>query len=502
MIFPLLTGIEAEGKAKIRKSLLKYAIFPAFIIYSSIWAYVVLLRYYSFNADVFDLGLASGALYSVFHGGIVATAADPRPFPFSKMFILVLAPFYYFFPNPAWLPVFQSIWIGLGIFPLYYIARIAIRDEKYAAVIAMTYLLYYPLSGVNWFDFHFMAMFPSFFLIGFALRLSGRNKLSMLAMAFAAISDYLVPLILVFYAIYIILDPKSSVSRNKRFPYVFGILTIAMFVFLGAILYSGRLIPLDYTGLSGASYSPIYKSTFLLKAEYVGQMQLPSLFISFISPESLIMTIPYYTLAFVNNYQPYLSTMYFQYPALTAPITFIAFALGIARIKDNVNLRFKRRSVRGTWKVLAVTALFFNLALFSLYTPVGELYTSSYSNQRIASILAGNDFSYNAVSSIQIQPYDSDLMNAVHMVPIGSSVLIQNNMPELVAGYNWTLPDFYVNGTYPAYILVDPHSYYYDHFSVAYHATNYTMKSLSSLLLATGKYSVLYSEQNITLYIL
>ena len=35
MIFPLLTGIEAEGKAKIRKSLLKYAIFPSFFLISN-----------------------------------------------------------------------------------------------------------------------------------------------------------------------------------------------------------------------------------------------------------------------------------------------------------------------------------------------------------------------------------------------------------------------------------------------------------------------------------
>jgi uncharacterized membrane protein len=497
-----LLGIEQEGKVKIKKSLLKYAILPTFIIYSSVWAYVVLLRYYSFNANVFDLGLASGSLYSVFHGGLIATAADPKPFPFSKMMILVLAPFYYFFPNPAWLPVFQSIWIGVGIFPLYYIAKAAIRDEKYAAIVAMTYLLYYPLSGANWFDFHFMAMFPTFFLTGFALRLSGKNKSSIFAMTFAAISDYLVPVILVFYAIYIILDPKSSSSRKERFPYILGILAISMFVFLAPIFYLGRLVPLDYTGLSGASYSTVYTSTYLLKAEYVGQMQLPVLFASFISPESLIMAIPYFTLAFVNNYQPYLSTMYFQYPTLTAPITFIAFALGIARIKQIFTRKYKRRSAQGTWKVLVVIALFFNLALFSLYTPVGELYTSSYSNQRMAFLLTGNDFSYNAPSSIQIQPYDSDLMKAVHMVPLGSSVLIQNNMPELVSGYNWTLPDFYVNGTFPYYILVDPYSYYYDHFSVAYHTTDYTMKSLSAKLLASGKYSILYSEQNITLYML
>lgn len=492
--------MQIRNQAKIKRSVLRYAIFPIFIIYSSVWSYTVLLRYYSFNADVFDLGLASDALYSVFHGGLIATALNPKPFPFSKMMILVLSPFYYVFPNPAWLVVFQSIWIGMGIFPMYYIAKKTLRDEKYAFITSVSYLLFYPLSGVNWFDFHFMGLFPTFFLIGFALRESGRGKLSTLAMFFATISDYLVPLIMVFYAIYVIADPVSSEKRKARYKYVIGILAIAMFVFIGAMLYSGQFLPLNYTGLSGASYSTVYSTTYLLKAEYVGQMQFPTLFVSFIAPESLLMAIPYYALAFVNSYQPYLSTMYFQYPALTAPIIFISFTLGLSRIR---RLGYKKPSLsrgKSAWKVLAVAALLVNLAMFSLYTPIGELYTSSYSNNKMAVILTGNDFSYNTISSIQVKPYDVELMKMVHMVPLGSSVLIQNNMPELVAGYNWTLPDFYVNDTYPTYILIDPYSYYYDHYSVAYHLTNYTMKTLSALLLQSGRYSVLYSFQNITLY--
>ncbi len=495
-----MSEIEIPTQARFKRSVLRYAVFPAFIIYSSIWSYTVLLRYYSFNANVFDLGLASDALYSVFHGGLVASALNPRPFPFSKMMILVLAPFYYIFPNPAWLIVFQSVWIGLGIFPVFYIARNALEDEKYAVLISISYLLYYPLSGVNWFDFHFMALFPTFFLTGFALRIAGRGKLSLLAMFFAMISDYLVPLIMVFYIIYLLIGKVSVKTRKSQYKYVAGILLISMFIFIAAMLYSGQFLPLSYTGLSGASYSTIYSSTYLLKGEYIGQMQLPTVFVSFIAPESLLMTIPYYVLAFVNNYQPYLSTMYFQYPALTAPIIFISFVLGLARIRRITFRRHKLSKARSTWKILVVTGLLINVALFSLYTPIGELYTSSYTNGRAAIILTGNDFSYNAVSSLQVEPYDVELMKMIHMVPLGSSVLIQNNMPELVAGYNWTLPDFYINGTYPTYILVDPYSYYYSHFSVAYHLTNYTMKTLSTYLLQSGRYSIEYSWENLTLY--
>ena len=144
-------------KVKSKGNIWLYCIIIAFSVYSAVFSYVVIERYLSFNANIFDLGLASSYLYSIGHGGLISTTADPRPFPVQKMIVLVIAPFFNLFPDPLWLVVFQSIWMGLGIFPLYAISSHILRERKFAAFISISYLLYYPLSGVNWFDFHITA---------------------------------------------------------------------------------------------------------------------------------------------------------------------------------------------------------------------------------------------------------------------------------------------------------------------------------------------------------
>ena len=483
------------SKVKSKGSVWFYCVIVAFSIYSAIFSFVVIERYLSFNANIFDLGLASSYLYSMGHGGLIPTPTDPTPFPFQKMIVLVVAPFFNLFPDPLWLVVFQSIWLGLGIFPLYAISSHILKDRKLASLISISYLLYYPLSGVNWFDFHFMALFPTFFLFGFYFHLVKRNSLSVLSMALATVCDYLAPLIMIFYGIHLLLTKKENRKTELRFVSV--IITISLIVFIGAMVYASRLLPLDYTNIMGTSTSVSFGSNYPDKVSYVFQMQFPVLFTSFLAPEVLLMTIPYYALAFVNNYQPYISTMYFQYPALTAPIIFISAVYGISRLGRHLN--FKTRSIRyfkHSVGIIVAVILVLNMGLFSFYTPVGELYTTN-TNNGLSTFLTGNDYSYNAISSINVSACDLELAKMIDLIPKGASVLIQNNMPQLSVDYNWTLPDFYLNNTFPTYIVIDPYSYYYSHFSVAYHETNYTMQTLSKLLMSSGKYSVFSSYKEL-----
>ncbi len=472
-----------------------------FSLYSGLWVYFTLLRYYSFNANVFDLGLAASGLYSIAHGGLISTAANPYPIPFTKLIMLVLAPFFYLDPNPAWLVVFQSIWIALGIFPLYLIARKYLQSAAFSIMIAASYLLYYPLSGVNWFDFHFMALFPTFFLTGFYLHATGRRRLSLTMMVLASITDYLVPLIVGFFCVYTLIKGRGTVFSKKERIYTSILFSIVAVIFILPILYTHSIVPFDYVGIKGASYSVVFSASYAYKISYLARMQLPVFMVSFLAPEALIMTIPYYVLAFVNTYQPYLSTMYFQYPALTAPVIFIATVIGLSRIKeDPLHLSRNRPKLKkNAWKYITSMVLIFNLILFSFYTPIGGLYTDG-GSQQIALQLTGNDYSYNSLSSITVHSYDVELQKIISSIPKGSSVLIQNNMPQLTAGYAWMLPDFYVNGSYPQYIVVDPYSVYYANYSVAYHLTNYTMKSLSAKLISTGYYREIASYMKVALY--
>lgn len=485
-------------KVKSKGNIWLYCIIITFSIYSAVFSYVVIERYLSFNANIFDLGLASSYLYSIGHGGLISTAADPRPFPVQKMIVLVIAPFFNLFPDPLWLVVFQSIWMGLGIFPLYAISSHILRERKFAAFISISYLLYYPLSGVNWFDFHFMALFPTFFLFGFYFHLVKRNGISVLSMLLATVCDYLVPLIMIFYAFHLLLVKKEERIKELKFASV--IIGISLIIFIGAMIYTSRLLPLDYTNLTGTSTSTSFGPNYLSKISYLLQMQFPVIFTSFLAPETLLMSVPYYALAFVNNYQPYISTMYFQYPALTAPIIFISSVYGLRRIRKYLGPRSNfTKYLKTVSGILIAVILVLNVGLFSFYSPIGELYTSN-KDGNISTFITGNDFSYNAVSSINVSICDIELAKMIHQIPKGSSVLIQNNMPQLSVYYNWTLPDFYVNNTFPTYIVIDPYSYYYSHYSVAYHETNYTMQTLSKALISTGRYSVFSSYKEIEIF--
>ena len=48
----------------------------------------------------------------------------------------------------------------------YNVSRKIIENSKYSVIISILWLMYFPLTGVQWFDFHFMALFPTLFLIG------------------------------------------------------------------------------------------------------------------------------------------------------------------------------------------------------------------------------------------------------------------------------------------------------------------------------------------------
>lgn len=469
-------------------------VFVVFLIYSSVWSYIALLRYYSFNAGVFDLGLASNLLYSIGHEGIAYLVSSPSHLPLNKMIAVVLAIPYYVFPDPQWLVVFQSVWIGAGIFPLFIIVKKYLNSNFVALLLSVSYLLYYPLAGVNWFDFHFMAIFPTAFLLSIMSYMQGRNKSAVLLGIVAIISDYLVPLTFIFLAVYLIFWKKKTEGKAGIGSYTISVIAVSVIVLLMVNLTFGTGFTTQYMHLSGATYSTSYVASAGEKATYFYAMLLPLVFLSLVGIEFMAVGIPFFALAFVNSYQPYVTTMYFQYPALIAPILFISAAVGLKRIHSAVPRR-KMHAIR----VIAVTVLLLNIVLFAFFSPIGNIYTGNYYSSHYGKYISGNDYQYTAAKDTTITPYDVYLSQITSSVPLNSNVLIQNNMPQLCAGYNWQLPDFMAKGFQPQYVVVDPYSYFYDHYSAAYHPVNRTMADMAEQYFGSGNYSIVMSLDGVLL---
>lgn len=487
--------MEEPGTQVTQRSRMAYAILLlSFVLYTVGWSYIVLLRYNSYHAGIFDLGLASSYLYSFAHGGFSYLISNPASVPYNKLIVLVLSVPYALWANPSWLVVFQSFWIGLGVFPLYMIVRKYIASSLYASVFSITYLIYYPLSGVNWFDFHFMAVFPTAFLFSVMFNLYGRKKYASVFGILAIISDYLVPLIFIFYSVYSIADRKRRSGELKIEPFEMIMLGTSLLILLLVNVFFGFAFTTQYLHLSGATYNTAYVAGMQQKLTYVYAMLLPLLFLSVLGIDFLAVGIPFFALGFVNSYEPYVTTMYFQYPALIAPIIFISAAMGLSRLV----YRKKRENLK-VLKTVSITVLLFNVILFSFFSPIGNLFTSSIYNGDYGKYISGNSYQYYSLNSITVKQYDSYLSEISGQIPSGSSILIQNNMPQLTAGYNWSMPDFRNPGFQPQYALIDPHSMFYNNYSAAYHRENTTMMDMANTYFQSGNYSIEYSMDGIVL---
>ncbi len=473
----------------------------AVIIYAVAYSIFAQMRYISYNSYVFDLGVSSQLLYGVLHGGNLS----PGNLVANKLIYIPLGILYGIHPYPPVLEYAQAAWLALGSIPLYFVASRRLKNRNYALAISLSYLLFYPLAGVYWFDFHFMALFPTFLLLSLALRESNRSKLSLVAATLAAMTDFMSPLIIAFYGIFVLLEQRKQKADETEIKRIFQIdsglylIIIGLIFFIITVAYFGFGYFVNYA--SGSITVPAPFSTdasIMMRSEYFLWLLLPVFFLCLLSPRSMIMIIPYVGFALANQYTPYVSTMYYQYPALTAPVIFYSLILGIERIL---------KSDRHLWKLpvkkfadISYAILLFAVVMAILFTPLGNIAWGSSPNPGISYELTGQAAGYEAMNLIEYHTYDANVSRIISLVPSGSSVLIQNNMPQLTSGYNWTLPDFFnISSRHlPEYVVADPYNraYYTTYFSGDYHLN---MAYDVNYFLSTGMYGILAEADGVIL---
>ncbi len=467
-------------------------LFAAIAIYSAVYSFVTVERYFAFNAGIFDLGVNFQLLISALPNGFFPSASTPHPFLANKLIYIVLSPIFYVFPSQELLLVIQTVWIALAALPIYLISKEYNHSKWISLGFGVSWLLYYPMAGVNWFDFHFMAMFPTFFLLGFYTHIKGKEKLSLFLMALAAITDLLVPLTLIFYSAYLYL----SDIRQKKNPlwnvYSHILIAFSLSILAFVYLYQGQgYLAGQVTVVTNYAASPTQKEMYLL------YMTAPLLMLSFLAPDILLISIPFLLMIFHNNYAPFVSPEFYQYPALVSPILFIAGIKGFSRlaVKHNVVDLSRLR------KPLIVAFVILNLIFAAFLTPVGQLATGNNYSREFSSVMAGLDYTYNARSSITDHSYNSEM--AYQLLPLvvkGHSLLLQNNMPQFMnSDYNLYLPGLMPTGFTPDYAMIDPYSCAFILPTLYQVPQNITMWNLSNQYYLQDHYGVLGETQGIVL---
>jgi uncharacterized membrane protein len=286
----------------------------------------------------------------------------------------------------------------------------------------------------------------------------------------------------IIFLVIILIIKKAKVPKYYLYSIILPVVAILALVFTQYPSYILGLLNLNSLYTNPA----ILYSSLNRKILYFVLAGIPLGLISFVVPEALLI-IPYVGLVFADNYTPYFQPILYQYPALIASGMFIAFIYGLKRISSS-KLKVKIKHIMPV--IIAITVV-----TWLLFTPYGNLITNNNSSIPYANqISMGN---YNAYSSIAYSREDRELNSMIMKIPEGSSVAIQNNMPQLTQSYDYILPVNGYNGS-PQYIITDPYSIWFYNTGISPNAYTNTL-TLVNEKLSSRNYGILYDESGMIL---
>ncbi|MEM3671161.1 MAG: DUF2079 domain-containing protein [Thermoprotei archaeon] len=493
-----------------------------FLCYSSYWSYITIVKYYNLQATILDLGGNAQLAWNVLsnpssyfrllatsHGSLIPWVLVflPKSYPFAL--------------------AFQSFWIGFGSIPLFLAVKHKMGSDRMALGMSALYLTYFPLAGMNWFDFHVEVLFPTIFLVAYYFYVKGSHWACALTLCVAASARFPYTIFpLMFSAIELgSLKVNGAALVGKRSSRLYPYLTVlaycvAVSVYFVLMMSSGsvsRLLSDVYLPTStqsqpaGVSMVPSYNQVMAVPTFFL--FFAPLLFIPLLSARWWPFYLPYLVEVFKSGdpglHYPYVFVL--QYPAMMAPFVFLG-ALdvlpGILRFmsvsKKPVTYRPPQKASRplldalkkGAFLILVVGIAVSGAVTAAYYDPYGPL------NQQAP-------LPYNVSYSPQMNFY-SDFQKLVSLIPPDSTVLVQNNMPQVYPTqlhgyiqaidtafwqYSQSTPNLSVIGA----VLADPWSPWF--YASGSTSPSYSMETALTALWATGEFGVLGESDGVLLLV-
>jgi len=365
------------------------------LCYGLIFSYLTVLKHYRFTSYAADLGVFNQAFYTtIFNGKLFYYTPElwinPSGCFFAVHFspiLFLLLPVYAVYPKAESLLVAQSFLIALAAIPIYTLTTKHLGDKKAGLMMAIIYLLYVPIHGANWFDFHPQAFIPLTILLTyhFFYKKSWKPYFLMVILSLS-IEEHLLYIVFFIAAYCLIIElitrhqrtgekiPETHLnfdlkhSKNQFLKFLsnneaifISLLTIiaciAWFFIIKLVKSQYPITPefLDLyravdvyrvLGFNGEitqlplyillnpqkAYAALYFD-FNIKLLYFTILFAPLLFLSFRSSFTLV-ALAVLAPMFLTNYTPYY-TIGAQYPLYMVPLIFIAAIKGLSTLNQS-----------------------------------------------------------------------------------------------------------------------------------------------------------------------
>lgn len=324
-------------------------------LYVVVFSVLSIARYNTYHAATFDLGIMSQVTWNTAHGRLFETSIDRATNTdligsylgnHVRPILLLLAPFYRLWPDPRLFLIVQSLALGLGALPLYWIAREQTRDRQASFIVAVCYLAYPALGFLNLVDFHPVALSVPLLLLAYWALEEERTPLFWISvvLALATKEELVVP---------IGAWGLVNLLRPERRRLGLGLLGLSA---LWAGLSFGVIIPHYNEGKAyrfwelwshlpflpseavseGGTAQQIGGGSAMTIALFLIHLFLPLGFLPFLGHASLAVALPSLVYLLLGK-RPALHSVGYQYPAVLIPWFFLAVVEGLGRLRKGLH---------------------------------------------------------------------------------------------------------------------------------------------------------------------
>lgn len=417
------------------------------VVFSILFSWFFLTLYNGYNFYVVDLGYNYHALYIFFETHVLAgwPGQSVNPTSNGNLIYILLSPLVLIHNSPSAFVVFEAVWISVGAYFLFKIAREETDSLLWAFTLQLIYILFPSNYGIITNGPEFEILLPTFVLISCYFFRRGNYLTSVVIGLLGALTSFVAPVIMgLFFVIedfrkegYTFrlftriarkknrtLDKIQLTYRNSLLVFLVGLLIIVVLVIITFPIssffsfYLNRARTVQVGTASGSLIGSVIRSVTangILKLDYLYGILSSLLFIPLLSPYSLII-LPLFLVIFYGNFSPYYDILS-HYTFLFSAFLFLGVVYSIGRFK------WQKNNLRKLVMVMIV-AMFLS---FLLYSPFN-----------ITNIQNGT-----LHSELNVTQEDHYLSVAFSAIPQNASVFAQKAFPQLSNRL-----EFYMPGTY------------------------------------------------------
>lgn len=259
------------------------------------------------------------------------------------LILLLVLPFYYFFPGVHILLLIQSLATSCGALAIYLISKQVSRDNFISVCLGISYLMYPSVQGMTLngfrYGFHPDILFPTFLLFAFYFFLKDRMGLTLLFSALGLLCSEHLSLTVVMFGLYVAMSGRKSRFPGTLIAIVSGIwVVLAVLVIIPCFRGAPPRYVIELVATSKTTQFEILPA-ILVTTLYTKYLFVPLAFTFLLNIPSLVLALPGMILSLASRYTGY-SLGYDPFSwrmAQLAPFLFLSATLGIGRL--HVELR-------------------------------------------------------------------------------------------------------------------------------------------------------------------